>query len=58
MRIIKDDLTNEEVNEEQLYKISIVRVLDNKPYMKALEVSAITASKIKASLIEVANKGF
>jgi len=56
MRIIKDDLTNEEVHEDQLCVISITRVSSGKPYMKPLEVSTITAAKIKASLIEIANK--
>lgn len=58
MRIIKDDLTNEDVNEDQLCIISITRASTNRPYMKPLEVSTLTAAKIKASLIEVANKGF
>ena len=58
MRIIKDDLTHEEVHEDQLCIISITRVSTGKPYMKPLEVSSLTAAKIKASLIEVANKGF
>lgn len=58
MRIIKDDLTNEEVSDDQLCIISIQRVSTGRPYMKPLEVSTLTAAKVKASLIEVANKGF
>jgi len=56
MRKILDDLTYEEVQEEHLYRIEIKRVSDGKPFMKPLEISDITASKIKNSLIEVANK--
>ena len=57
MRKVFDDLTCEEiVNERDICKISITRVLDGKPLIKPLEVSSITADKIRASLIEVANK--
>jgi hypothetical protein len=59
MRKVFDDLTCEEIaDEKDICKISIVRLLDDKPLIKPLEVSAITADKIRKSLVEVANKGF
>lgn len=52
MRKIFDDLTGEEVKDEDLCEIKILHRGKGMPMMKPLEVSSITADKVRKWLQE------
>lgn len=47
MRKIFDDITGDEIKEDDLCIVQIFHKGKNRPFMKPLEVSSITADKIR-----------